>query len=344
MNKFVEKEIERIYQNFDFGKALDHSSILITGGTGLIGSTIVRYLSYLKKKDNFDIQIYAMARNEKKVKSLDFAGNISWIYKTLDDDLDNLSSVDYIIHTASPTDSKYFIEKPVETINSTIHGLNNLMIFASKSNTKGFVFLSSMEAYGICCDDKYLKENEYYSIDSTNVRNSYSEGKKILECLACSYASEYNVPVKIVRLCQTFGPGVTLDDNRVFAQFARAVTNGQDITLSTKGETKRSYCSLVDATSGILTVLLHGKVGQAYNIASDDSYYSIYQMAEFFIKNTSQKIVIQEKNDNKYLPTIKFGLETSKAKTIGFKSIDSMESIVNTFKEYYDNLLKGIVD
>ena len=88
MNKFVEKEIERIYQSFDFGKALDHSSILITGGTGLIGSTIVRYLSYLKEKDNFDIQIYAMARNEKKVKSLDFAGNISWIYKTLDDDLD----------------------------------------------------------------------------------------------------------------------------------------------------------------------------------------------------------------------------------------------------------------
>lgn len=79
------------------------------------------------------------------------------------------------------------------------------------------------------------------------------------ETMCISYGSEYGVPVKIVRLAQTFGAGVSKDDNRVFAQFSKAVLNGYDIILHTKGETKRNYCYTTDAVRAIFTVLTKGE-------------------------------------------------------------------------------------
>ena len=184
-----------------------------------------------------------------------------------------------------------------------------------------------------------MREDEYYGIDCTNVRNSYAEGKKLLECLAVSYCREYGVPVKIVRLCQTFGRGVTKEDNRVFAQFARSVLQGKDIVLATRGETKRSYCSVEDAVHGILTVLLYGANGEAYNIASDNTYCSIYDMAKAFAKETNSNVIVGEGSCNKYLPTIQFGLDTTKAKKIGFVSNDDLESMISKFLTYYKVIL-----
>lgn len=200
---------------------------------------------------------------------------------------------------------------------------------------KSIVFTSSMEVYGICVEDRFLSENEYFPIDIVNIRNSYSEGKRILECLCESYVKEYNLPIKTVRLCQTFGPGVSKDDNRVFAQFAKNVINNENIILTTKGETKRSYCSLTDCVIGILTALFNGVDGEVYNIASDNTYCSIYEMAVKFVKNTNLKVVIQEQSDNKYLSTIKFGLCTDKIKKIGFVSFDNIDSLIDEFLEYY---------
>ena len=220
-----------------------------------------------------------------------------------------------------------------------IIGLNNILKFSLDKKVKSIIFTSSMEVYGICLEDKFLCEDEYYPIDCTNVRNSYAEGKKILECLCLSYATEYKLPIKIVRLCQTFGPGVSKNDNRVFAQFAKKIIHNEDIILSTKGETKRSYCSLSDCVNGILTALFNGRNGEVYNLASDNTYCSIYEMALKFTKNTNNRVNIEEKNDAKYLPTIKFGLNTDKIKKIGFVSIDNLDSIIDEFIEYYKAIL-----
>lgn len=280
-----------------------------------------------------------MARNIDKVKSMYFPYGINWMYQELKDNIDVDIQADYVIHTASPTDSKYFITNPVETINDTIKGLNVILDYSKGS--KGVVFLSSMEVYGVCKEDIFLKENASFPINQLNVRNSYSEGKRILECICASYASEYNVPVKVVRLCQTFGPGIIKSDNRVFAQFGRSVALGKDIVLATKGETKRSYCSVSDALVGIICVLLLGKSGEAYNVASDDSYCSIYDMAQLFVENTTAQIIIEEQVDKKYLETIKFGLDTSKIKKLGFKSTDNIRTMVEKFKTYYIDLLNN---
>ena len=338
MNNYVLNEIDFIVSKIENKDKFKNKTFFITGGTGFIGSYVIYVLSKLNEKYNLGINIIATARNKDKVSSMSFDSNVKWLYSSLVSKYSIDSNIDYIIHTASPTDSKYFITHPVELINDTIAGINNTMALAIEKNVEGYLFTSSLEVYGMCLEDRFLKENEYYSIDCNNVRNSYSEGKKLLECLISSYANEHNVNAKIVRLGQTFGPGVTKDDNRVFAQFARAVTNNQDIVLATKGETKRSYCSIVDAVNGIFTVLFNGEKGNSYNLASDNSYYSIYEMAELFVNNTNSKIVINETNDNKYLGTLKFGLDTTKIKGIGFESSEDLKTVINKFKEYYKTL------
>ena len=92
------------------------------------------------------------------------------------------------------------------------------------------VYLSSLEVYGTPEKDADLiTENDYGYIEPLSVRSSYSEGKRMVECLCASYAHEYSVPVKIARLSQTFGPGVAYEDGRVFAEFARCALEQRDI-------------------------------------------------------------------------------------------------------------------
>jgi nucleoside-diphosphate-sugar epimerase len=86
--------------------------------------------------------------------------------------------------------------------------------------------------------------------------------------MCVSYAKEYAVPVVIARLSQTFGPGVSYDDGRVFAEFARSAIERRDIVLHTEGKTLRTYCYLRDAIEGIFCLMVHGTVGQAYNVTN----------------------------------------------------------------------------
>ena len=339
-NLFVKNEIDEIVAHIKDVEWLRNKSILVTGATGFIGSYLIKVLVSLNDANDLKLSIYAIARSKEKAQKEDIFDKINWHFCNMSDKIDISEHIDYIIHTASPTDSKGFINQPVETINQPISWINNLMELAIKNKIDGMVFLSSLEVYGVCVEDKFLSEKDSYKIDCTNIRSSYPEGKRLIECLCCSYAAEYNVPVKIVRLGQTFGPGILASDNRVFAQFARAIANKEDIVLLTKGETKRSYCSIVDAVLGIIIALENGKPGIAYNLASDDSYISIYEMAELFTNGTDSKIRIEEAEHNEYLETIKFGLDTKAIKAIGFNSTKSIKKSIPEFIEYFNDLIK----
>ena len=188
-------------------------------------------------------------------------------------------NVDYIIHGASITASRDFVEKPVETITTAIDGTRNLLELARQKNVKGMVYMSSMEVYGTPYDEQPLTEERMGYLNPLAVRSSYSESKQMVENLCVAYASEYGIPVKIVRLTQTFGPGVAGDDGRVFAEFARCAVMGKDIRLQTEGLTKRMYLYTADAVTALLTVLTKGEDGQAYNAANVNSYFYIREMA-----------------------------------------------------------------
>lgn len=299
---------------------------LITGATGLIGYTLTSALLYAGWKKQLDLTVVALVRDVEKAKQK-FSAQLSQglPLRFVQGDVENLppmdGPVDYVIHGASPTASKYFVEHPVETIHTAVIGTMNMMRLAKDKQCQGFVYLSSMEVYGSPQTDEKITESHSTNLDTMVARNSYPESKRLCESLCASYWAEYGLRAMSVRLTQTFGPGVDYNDNRVFAQFARSVIEGKDIVLLTKGETRRSYLYTADAVTAILTVLLKGQGGQAYNAANEDTYCSIYEMAELFADGEVQvKIQCNEEDVKQFAPVLRMNLDISKLEELLWRS------------------------
>jgi dTDP-glucose 4,6-dehydratase len=227
-------------------KQLSHSCILVTGATGMIGSQLIRLFSYANKKYDADIQIIGHARNGKKVErmfnNLPSSELVSFVYGDMSTDkLTCDIAVDYIVHAAAPTASKDFINKPVEVISAILHGMENVLEFAEHQPVKKVVYLSTMEIYGVSLKNQKRNEQDYDILDHLNIRSSYPESKKMAETICSAWFHEENVPVCIARLTQTFGYGVSYNDQRVFAEFARCAVEKRDILLHSTGETRRNY-------------------------------------------------------------------------------------------------------
>lgn len=306
-------------------------NIYITGATGLIGASLVNELLTYN-----DVNIILQVRNEAKAKKL-FEDKVKYIVCDLLETPKYEGDIDYIVHCANPTSSQFFVNNPVETINTAVNGTINILKFAKNKAVKGFVFLSTMEVYGFPERGHRVKENEGGSFDSAVVRNCYPLSKQTCESLCVSYASEYGVPARVLRLTQTFGPGIDYNDGRVFAEFARCAIEGRNIVLKTKGETERSYLYTLDAVSAILTVLLKGKDGEIYTAANEDTFCSIYEMARMVADMGGINVLIEEQDTSKmgYANTLHMDLDTSKLKSLGWKPKYGL-------KEMYANLLDSL--
>lgn len=326
-NSIFEEDIKNIINDFDMS-VFDGKTIFVTGATGLIGKLCVKSLL----NSGYNTQVIALVRDEEKAKNIfGESKRLTYLVQDINQRINTTRRVDYIIHAASTTSSKDFVEKPVETIYTAINGSRNILEFAKNKRLEGMVYLSSLEIYGVN-EKENIKERDYGYIDILNPRSSYSESKKMVETMCISYGTEYGVPVKIARLAQTFGAGVSISDNRVFAQFAKAIINKENIILHTKGETKRNYCYTTDAVRGIFTILTKGENNNAYNVANENSYCSISEMAHL-LENEYTKVEYKIDEVNRgYNPTVKIALNTEKLNALGW------EAKVN-LKEMFDRLI-----
>ncbi len=345
-NEIIQNDINEIVNNIDYidFNEFNNKTVLITGSSGLIGSQLVELFACISNIKKLNIKIIATGRNkerlEKRFSHLTTNKNIKFIELNIDDEskLDIRDDVNYIIHAASPTSSKFFVTNPVETLNTTIHGTNKILELAKQKKVEAMVYLSSLEVYGIPYNED-VKENDYGYIDNLSIRSSYSEGKRATECLCSAYASEYNVNVKIARLSQTFGPGVIYEDGRVFAEFVRCAIEKRDIVLHTKGNTLRTYCYTKDALSAILTILLKGEKGEAYNVTNPDTAVTIREMAEMVCKlfadsNINLKIEIPEDVGKfGYNPEMKIRLNIEKISNLGWKPTVKLEKMFLKLKQ-----------
>lgn len=298
---------------------LKNKTVMVTGATGLIGQALVKELLVNEAK------VIAVVRNKEKALRM-FGDNVNIFFVV--SDITKLEvrqyAADYIIHAASNTSSKAFVSDPAGVINTAIEGTTRTLEIAKLSNVKAYVYLSSMEVYGTPASDEKINELHSTNLNTMVPRSAYPESKRLCESLCAAYASQYGVSAKVVRLTQTFGPGVQYNDGRVFAEFARCAIEKRDIVLHTKGETKRSYLYTEDAVNAILTVLIKGQAGEAYNAANEDTYCSIYEMAELVANHCCSgqiKVRIEEDDISSfgYAPTLHMNLDTGKLRSLGWK-------------------------
>ncbi len=286
---------------------------LVSGSTGLIGAAFVRAASA------WGWNVLAAARNVPKAERL-FAGvrgvkAVEWNVSRAADIADD---VDFIVHAASETASKAFVERPGEVRDIIVTGTRNALALAAEKRVKAMVFLSTMEVYGVPDKDP-VTETDFGFLDPACARSSYPLAKLEAERLC----RESGLPVSIARLTQTFGPGVVRGDKRVFAQFAESVAEGRDIVLHTAGRTCRCYCYIDDAVAAIRTLLEKGIPGEAYNVANPATYCSIREMAKMLcVAYPPSKVVVNlaAAAGMGYAPEFKMRLSTAKLEALGWKA------------------------
>lgn len=324
-NQILLEDIKLFVSNFDLSDWIKNKVFLITGATGLIGSVMIKCLLELNRQSNLCIRIIAIIRDTEKAQRIfeDDFPLIEFINLPLEklSEANISTDIDYIVHLACPTASKYFVEHPVETLCTAIEGTTAVLKYAKNSKIKAMVFASSLEVYGTNETDNWISEDFQGYVNPTEVRSSYNIGKRACECLCHSYAMEYNLNVTIARMTQTFGAGVDYNDGRVFAQFARKAIENKNIELHTSGTTSRMYCYTTDAVNAMLYLVLKGKKGEAYNIANKESYISIRDMAQLVRDefNPNINVLVVPKEHQGYAPETKLKLNTDKIETLGWK-------------------------
>ena len=259
-------------------------TFFITGATGLIGYTLTSALLYYGRTRDAHIKVIALVRDIERARTK-FSGqpakshDLVFVHGTIDGMPKIDAPVDYIVHGASPTASRSFVQRPVETIRTIAEGTKNVLEMARQQNISGMVHLSSMEVFGDIDRKRKLREEDLGPIDLFSPRSSYPEAKRLAEALCYAYTTEYQVPVTVARLAQTFGPGVERGDERVFAYLARCAIGGEAIRLKTDGAKENMYLYTADAVGAILRLLEAGERGTAYNVGDPETYCSIKELS-----------------------------------------------------------------
>jgi nucleoside-diphosphate-sugar epimerase len=310
MNKIIKEDLEIIYNKYNINwEVFKNKTFLISGVYGMLPSYIVFFLDYLNSK-GYNIKIIGIGRNIEKAKKVlgEILNNKNFVFMQVDicDFIKIDDQVNFIIHGASHASSQFFGTNPVGTLLPNVLGTYNLLEFARRQKISGFLFFSSSEIYGKKINQAPINENNYGIIDPLDIRNCYSESKKMGETICKSYFHQYSIPTKIVRIFHTYGPTMDIDnDKRVFSEFVFNVINNKDIIMKSDGSSVRSFCYIADAIAAYLKVLIDGENGEAYNVANSQSTISIMELAKTLVNiypDKNLKVIYEQRDvDEKYI-------------------------------------------
>jgi UDP-glucuronate decarboxylase len=280
----VEEDLKRIVSSSLPWDRLSGKTVLISGASGFVPAYMLETLLYLNEAQRLGIRVIALVRNyERAMERLgQFAGrpDLTMVVQDVRDPYRGPRGINFVVHAASQASPKYYRTDPTGTFETNVLGTLRMLEIAKAEESEGFLLFSSGDVYGNRLNPSLpIDEQSFGSLDPINIRSCYGEGKRASETLCACWHAQFNVPAKIVRLSHTYGPGMRLDDGRVFADFVADIVAGRDIVLKSDGSALRPFCYLADATVAFFTVLLSGKSGEAYNVGSDTEC-SILELAE----------------------------------------------------------------
>ncbi len=262
-------------------------NILITGGAGFIGSHLVD--KFISRKYNV-IAIDNLLTGTKK--NLDpFLKNKNFTFLNLDvqNHIEISQDLDYVLHLASAASPKAYTQHPINTLKAGSIGTINTLGLAKAKNAK-YLLTSTSEVYG---DPQISPQPETYwgNVNPNGVRSMYDEAKRFAEAAVASYNRIYNLDTRIVRLFNTYGPNMKINDGRVVTNFISQAISNQDITIYGKGDQTRSFCYVDDTVSGIIKAM-ESNSSEVFNIGNPNEI-TILQLAEEIISLTNSNSSIK---------------------------------------------------
>lgn len=284
MNQVLKEDLEQIIEEKISWEKLKNKTVLITGASGMVGSYMLYVLLMLNDKYHYGIKVLAMLRNEKKLpEEVRERDDVAIICHDVTNVFQYDGEIHYIIHAASPASPLIMQNHPVETIAANTIGTFNTLSLAKEKSSEGYLFISSREIYGQPDEgQEFFYEDTYGFVDQLNPRSCYSEGKKAAETMCVSFHAEYGLNTKIARLAHTYGPGMSIYDGRVQADFLKNVFQHEDIVLKSEGTAVRTYTYIADAIAGLYRILLDSEE-IVYNIGNEDGKVSIRELAEILV-------------------------------------------------------------
>ena len=290
-------------------RRFDGKSILLTGAAGFLGSHFVHYFLTLNDSgllskpcrlitwDNFVRGVPGWLKNGGRRADLRCETR-DIVQKHV------FERVDFIIHAASIASPIFYRMHPIETMDANVIGLRNLLDHAVEKPAESMLFFSTSEIYGDP-DPANIPTKETYrgNVSCTGPRSCYDESKRYGETLCVNFWQAHEVPVKIVRPFNNYGPGLKISDRRVIPDFFRDVLADRNIVLLSDGRATRTFCYVSDAISGYLRALLSEYNGEPFNIGAEKPEISMGELAEMVIRISGKnlKLVYQQSADPKYL-------------------------------------------
>jgi UDP-glucuronate decarboxylase len=281
------EDVVNVSQQCPSLKRLDGSAILITGASGMLASYMVHSVLWLNR---FVFQnpctIFAAGRDFRKLVekygyALDFPYFHLLVGNTVKDFAEKCREVEFIVHAASPASPNAYIADPIGTIRCNSTMVDQLLEWGYEIGIKGFLYFSSGAVYGDTGPGEVPTPETFIGrIDPLGERSCYVESKRCGETICFNYWKFSQMPTKVVRPAHTYGPGVNLDDSRVFASFLRNGLQGQAIEVKGDGKAKRTFCYLADANVAFWKVLLDGADGEVYNVGNDQAEITIMEFAQ----------------------------------------------------------------
>lgn len=313
MTELEKIDISRVVELPYAWEKLDNKTILISGGTGFIGSFISDVIRYRNEKYDSNIKVVSLSRRGGSSDK-----TVEYLKADITQPISYAGTIDYILHLASNTHPKQYGEDPVGTITTNVIGCDNLLKLAVEKKAI-FLLASSVEIYGQGTAEP-MDEQYCGYLDCNIARSGYNEAKRTCESLCQSYKQQYGIEVKIVRLARVFGADNKLD-TKAMSQFMDKAVAGEDIILKSKGNQRFSYCYIADAVSGIVKVLLDGVDGEAYNIANEDEGLSLGGYAEFMADLANKKVLYRIENDEAASRASYALLDIEKIKKLGWRPL-----------------------
>ena len=279
---------------------LHNSCMMISGASGLIGTFLVDTIMFRNRYHALNCHIYAVGRSRQKAETrfaaYKGAKEFQFVERDINNgvDMDDVSRMNFIVHLASNTHPIAYSTDPIGTIMTNITGTGNLLEYAARCGCRRVAFASSNEVYGENRGDSELFDEDYCGyINCNTLRAGYPESKRCGEALCQAYIKQKGLDVVIPRLTRSYGPTMLMSDSKAISQFIKKGLAGEDIVLKSEGNQYYSYTYAADAVSGLLTVLLKGKSGEAYNIADERSDIRLKELAQYIADVSGTNVVFE---------------------------------------------------